>query len=453
MKNEKNIIDNLLAFIIIFVSITGWNLLDYIGMNKFWAIFIILSSILMLLIMKFSKEFLEKKKIIKDIFKNKLNVFILILLVWCTVTYFINYTGIGTILYIIKFWFIVGVYVIAIGIYFKNQSKHEILKTVDVISKYIFILGCFETIVAFYQFIFSSNKIFGIVISNWPTYNPASFYGNVNGFGTYLYISIIAGLFLLVKTNKKKLCLFSLILQCYALYLTVARTSIISVFIFIVFAIIYITSCKKWGILKQLLNKRLFIIFLISNCIGISILFHAEIKNVISFEMKNAKISGSTQDRTALDILIDKTEKGVNQRQFIWKAVINDAKEYIIFGDGLKYNIIKKINVAKVISERSVGVDRISYHNTLFRYFASHGIIGLFLFLLVMAYAPLTLIIRIIKYKKIQSIWVFYIIFSTTIFAYMQMEEVYIGEIGMLQLINLLTLTLGGYLVNKKSNC
>ncbi|SHE71035.1 O-antigen ligase family protein [Clostridium fallax] len=448
-EREKRVIDNLLAILVVFASITGWYSLDYIGMNKFWLIFILCSLVLMFLIIRFSGGVNELIYSIKEILTNKLNLIIGLLLIWTAITYFINYTGKGTLLYVIKMWFLVVIYILFLGLYFIKQSKEQVFATIFTIGRYIFALGCINTLVAFYQFIYRSNRIFGIVISQWPTYNPASFYDNVNGLGTYLYISIIAGLILLVKSNKKRFYLVGIILQCYALYLTIARTSIISVSIFAIFAIITLLLFDR-KTLRSVFTKRFLIFFIIGNLLGLIVVFNVEVRSSISQALGEKKVSINAEDRSITDMLKEKNDKGVNQRQFIWKAVINNKGQYAAFGDGLKYKVIEKINVAKVISSSSAGADRISYHNTLFRYFASHGFIGLILFLVVMAFAPITLIFRMIINRRVDIPSILYIIFTASIFAYMQMEEVYIGEIGMIQLINMINLTLGGYLVRKK---
>lgn len=161
---------------------------------------------------------------------------------------------------------------------------------------------------------------------------------------------------------------------------------------------------------------------------------------VVNFNTINGWVTNGARKghiRTASDMLEEKNSKMFNQRQFIWKAVIKDYKEYALLGDGLEYNIVHKIDVGSVIAADSKDAVRISYHNTLFRYFASNGALGLLLFLALFAYNPIKILAIMFKEKKLKAKHYFALLFFVCIFLYMQMEEVYLGEIGITSLITL----------------
>lgn len=440
---KSDVISYLVPFIIVFTSITGWYSLDYIGMNVFWGIFFLTSLAMLYLVFSSYKENIS----IKAFIKNKFNLVVLVYCLWLSISYLLNYQGKSSLLYIFKIWFMVAIYLIVLEFYFYNENEENKRRLLQRVTLSIFILGTFNSVIGIYQFITLSNKIFGITITEWPAYNPASMYGNVNGFGTYLFISIICGLYYFINNMQRrrdKIILFTIVFQCYMLYLTVARTSIVSLLAYVLFSfILFFLKDKK--LIKAIFTKRNLIILLVSNMIMISIIkmpsYRGFINSLFHTQVKS--------ERTAEDMLKEKNDKGLNYRDLIWKAVIRDYDEYITKGDGLKYNIIDKIDVVNVISERSKGVSRISYHNTLFRYFASNGLIGLIMFLCLYAYIPITLIIRMLKQKSINIKYSMVIILMTAIFMYMQMEEVYIGEIGFMAIITTIVLAYGGSLILK----
>ncbi|MBU5592425.1 O-antigen ligase family protein [Clostridium sp. MSJ-4] len=444
-QNKSKYINIIIPIIIVFVSTTGWYSLDYIGMKMFWAGFFILSFTYAFFILWNYKDNIK----IKDIVTNKYNLLIGGYGLWLTISYLYNYQSRNTLLYVFKIWFMLGFYIVLTQIYIQNISKEEKRQLILNVSKYIFILGIFNSIVGLYQFTTLSNKIFGVIITDWYPYNPAAMYGNVNGFGTYLFISIICGATLFINNlnnNKNKYILFGLVFQGYMLYLTVARTSIVSLFGYFIFTLI-ILGIKNKNLLKNIFSTRNVIVFLVCNVIMFSIIKMPQYRGYIN---KLFKTTPSTESRTADELLKEKNSKGLNYRDLIWKAVARDYDEYILLGDGLKYNIIDKIDVVNVISERSKGVDRISYHNTLVRYFASNGMFGLVLFLALYFAIPLTLFINMMKRREIDIESSIVIILLAVIFMYMQMEEVYIGEIGFMPIIANMVLGYGSALLKKK---
>ncbi len=274
-------------------------------------------------------------------------------------------------------------------------------------------------------------------------------YGNVNGFGTYLFISIICGFNLFIEgLNKKsnKYTAFLLIFQMYMIYLTVARTSIVALIAYFVFIFILLLVKKK-ELLVKIFSKNNVILLIVCNLIMFSIIKLPEYRGYINRLLNKDYVS---EERTADDMLKEKNSKGFNNRNIIWKAVGDNYTEYIYFGDGLKYNILDRIDVVNVISERSEGVDRISYHNTLVRYFASNGMLGLVLFLAMYFAIPLKLTINMIKRREIDMESSIIIILLAVIFMYMQMEEVYIGEIGFMSIITNFVLGYGSTLLTKR---
>ncbi|TDT50829.1 O-antigen ligase family protein [Fonticella tunisiensis] len=432
--NHK-IIDALLIVALLFSSVTGWYTLDYIGMNLFWGVFILLSMVIFCLIIARCGF----KAVIDGLFRSKFNFVVAAYLLWTAFTYLINGGGKSTLLYIFKMWFIVGIYLLMLRIYLASLEEESRGQLVYKICKYVFLLGIFHSVIGLNQFITLNNTILGVTISDWPAYNPASMYGNVNGHGTYLFLSIIAGIYYLIlrdKKNGKGFIIFGLVLQAYMLYLTVARTSIVSaaVYVFLNLVAFIIFNTKQF---KLLFNKRTLAAILISNLVMMGIIMLPGYRNELNLPGNNKST------RSAADMLAEKNEKGVNQRQFIWLAVIRDYKRYVLVGDGLQYNIVNKIDVEKVISSRSKGAERISYHNTLFRYFASNGLAGVIIFIAVFSYVPLTLLIKMFRNRKLNMKYFNIITLFTSIFLYMQMEEVYLGEIGFIQLVTLITIAYG----------
>lgn len=442
-KNNK-LIDFIIAFIVVFSSTTGWYLLDYMGMKTFWGIFFICSSILMGLVFYNFKNEIS----IKAIFKSKFNIVVLIYFLWISFTYLANYQGKSSLLYIFKIWFIMLIYFFVLQIYFSSIDEQGKKRTLFKIAKYIYLLGIFNSLIAVYQFLTLSNSIFGIIVTDWPSFNPASMYGNVNGLGTYLFISIISGFYYMLTYSQPKfkpLILFGIFLQCYMLYLTVARTSIVAVVSFIILSIV-LFMVKDKTILKQIFNRKNIWVIILANLIFLSMVKFPSYRETLN-SLLNLNIAAG--ERSTEDLLKEKNDKGLNHRDIIWKAVLRDYKEYVTLGDGLKYNIINKIDVANTISEKSRGVDRISYHNTLFRYFASNGLLGLILFIAVYAFIPLNLLIKMIKRRELNISYCLAINFFICIFMYMQMEEVYIGEIGLMPLITVIFMSYSSSLIKE----
>lgn len=444
-KSERfdRIINFLLIFVIIFASTTGWNIIDLVGgMSVFWLIFISASLAMTLLILLNYGP----KISLGGLFKNKLNILLLIYSIWMSFTYLVNYQGRSTLLYIFKMLFIIGIYMVTVGIYLENTSYEVKDKLIQGITKVIFALGTMHSIIAIYQYVSLSNVIFGIQVTEWPAYNPASLYGNVNGLGSYLFFSLVSGVYLIAKSNKgKALVAFILVIQAYVMYFTIARTSIvITIVYFILVPILFFI--KKREAFAKIFSIKVITAFITANLIMLCVINFWTIINSLPF---TGKESGERRETT--DMLSEKNSRGFNQRQFIWKAVIEDYEEYILVGDGLKFNIIDKINVEEVISKKSKGVDRISYHNTLFRYFASNGLMGLLIFLFLYAYIPIMLLYSMVKTKYMHLYASILIVFLGCIFLYMQMEEVYIGEIGFVQLVTVTAMALGNSLILEKN--
>lgn len=444
-KSKKSYIETLIPIIILFVSTTGWYSLDYVGMKAFWIGFFLLSFTYAFLILKDFKWNTGIKRLVT----NRYNIILILYTLWVSISYLYNYNGRGSLLYTFKVWFMIIFYVILTEIYIDNITKENKKILIHNISKYIFILGVFHSVIGLYQFITLSNKVFGVVISDWHPYNPAAMYGNVNGFGTYLFISIICGFNLFIEgLNKKsnKYTAFLLIFQMYMIYLTVSRTSIVSLIAYFIFILI-LFFIKKKELLVKIFSKNNVILFIICNLIMLSIIKLPQHRGYINELLHKETVE---EERTAENMLKEKNSKGFNNRSIIWNAVGDNYTEYICFGDGLKYNVLDRIDVINVISERSEGVDRISYHNTLVRYFASNGVLGLVLFLAMYFAIPLKLFINMIKRREVEMESSIIIILLAVTFMYMQMEEVYMGEIGFMSIITNLVLGYGSTLLTRK---
>lgn len=422
-SSRNNLIENLIVFLMIFTSVTGWYMIDYVGMKFFWAVYFIAAFGIIFSVVKNYRSELN----IKTIFGNKYNLVGFIYLLWNTVTYLLNYNGKTTILYIIKMWFLIILFLLLVSVYMKNCSAEDNKKFIYKISCSIFILGIILTLIGLYQYLFNSNKLLFISFTEWPAYNPASLYGNVNGFGTYLFFSIISGLYCLCTYSKKQfkpVIIFIITIMCYMLYFTIARTSIVVTIVFIIFGL-FIFKFDKSLKFKNIISKKSIVYFIIANLLMLYIVNSSAIINFIT----NLNQPPSTEKRKTNEMLEQKNSEGFNNRQFIWEAVMKDYKSYILAGDGLKYNVIKHINIVKVISARSKGDTRISYHNTLFRYYASNGLIGLLLFLLFFLTLPIKLFYSMIKNKEFETSKYLALLYFICIFLYMQMEEVYFGEV------------------------
>lgn len=442
---QNKVVDNLITFVVIFTSITGWYTLEYIGMNFFWGIYLFSLGVVACLIIKENKKQLN----IKDIFSKKYNVVVFIYLLWTTLTYLINYQGKSSILYIFKIWVLVITFLCLLSIHIDNYTEEGKKKFLYKICKYIFILGIVHSIIGIYQFSQNTNTFIGFTITDWPPYNAASLYGNVNGFGTYLFFSIISGLYCCFTYSKEKLkplIIFATTIQCYMLYLSVARTSIIVTIVFVILSSITLIFRKK-DFLKSFFNKKIIICFIIANVLMLSIINIGVIKSFLS---NNQTSKNNITTRNASEMLNEKNKEGVNGRQLIWKAVVCNYKSYIAFGDGLKYNIVKHIDVVKVISARSKGATRISYHNTLFRYFASNGLAGLCIFLILYFYVPIKMILKMVKEKQFDESAYLICLCLLCIFLYMQMEEVYLGEVMFPSVNTLIIMAYGSSLLNKR---
>lgn len=443
VKDNNDILNTLISIVVVLTSITAWYFLTITGINYFWGAFLLLSLVILFMIVKKYKFNVIHE--IKASFKDKFNMILLVYLVWISISYMANYQGKSTILYIIKIWVIMGMYLYFTTYYLKKISYEGRQDFLYKICSVIFLLGIIHSIIGSCEFIFDSNMLLGIKLTKWVAYNPASLYANVNGLGTYLFISIMAGiycLFLYEKCKYKPYYIVGIVMNIYVLYLTVARTSMITTGVFILGAAIYLKLDKNSNI-KSVLTKRTILIFIIAN---ISMLC------VINFNTIDGWFNDTRKGhvRTAQDMLEEKNSKLFNQRQFIWKAVIKDYKEYALVGDGLEYNIVQKIDVGSVIAESDKDAVRISYHNTLFRYFASNGALGLLLFLALFAYNPLIMLYSMVKNKKLNPRFYFVLLFFFCIFLYMQMEEIYLGEIGFPTMVTLMIMAYSNSILKDK---
>lgn len=436
---NKKWIDNLLALSLIISCVPGWYLIESIGMNKFWLIFGFLNLILAILIIKIC---LVNRKVNKNCILNKFNLLIILYIIWTFLSYFINGRDIATILYIGKMDFLIFIYFFMVGLYMYTQDIDANKYTILTISNYIFKFGILLSFIALYQYIFKTNYIFGIKLTFWPSFNPAALYQNVNGFGMYLFLSIVSGAICIYNKGKhnKGISVALLVVQCYVLYLTISRTSIIVTIVFITISILISLLMRKSKLLN-IMNKRIFIGFIIANIIMILTIFNI-------FTPFKVNISEKEQnEKTSIEMLQEKNSRGLNYREIIWGNVIKNSRDYVYFGDGLKYSVVKNTNINEIINKNSDINTRISYHNTLIRYFASNGLLGLCIFLLIMLYAPFILLFRMIKRRKLDYNYLILMFFQISILMYMQMEEVYIGEIGLIQLVNMISLVYANRLV------
>lgn len=432
VKNKNELLNTLIAIVVVLSSITGWYFLSITGINYFWGAFFLLSFAIFFIMVKYYGFNIITE--LKNFFKDKFNIILFVYLLWLSISYMANYQGKSTLLYIFKIWFILGIYLFLVIFYLKKINSQAKCEFMNKICNFIFALGIVHSIIASLEFVLDSNVLLGIKLTRWVPYNPASLYGNVNGLGTYMFISIMAGiycLFLYSKSKYKPIYIIGIVMNLHVLYLTVARTSMVTTAVFLIGTIIYLAFDKTKRI-KNVLTKRYITIFIVANIAMLSIVNFNTIYDTFNPGARKGHV------RTASDMLDEKNSKLFNQRQFIWKAVIKDYKEYAVFGDGLEYNIVKKIDVGNVISEADKDAVRISYHNTLFRYFASNGALGLLLFLALFAYNPLKLLVMMFKEKRLKAKHYFSILFLGCIFLYMQMEEVYLGEIGMTSLVTLM---------------
>mgnify|MGYP000858042028 CR=1 FL=1 len=431
VKDYNDIINTLIGIAIIMSSATAWYFFSITGINYFWLVFFAISlAIFAVLVKRF--DFYIKHEL-KSFFKDKYNIILFTYMIWMSISYMANYQGKSTLLYIFKMWFILGVYLYLVIFYLKKVNEQGKCDFMNKICSIIFALGIVHAVIASCEFVFDSNVLLGIKLTRWVPYNPASLYANVNGLGTYMFISIMAGiycLFLYSKSKFRPLYIAGIVLQIYVLFLTVARTSMITTAVFIVGTLLFLKLDKTKRV-KNVLTKKNIMIFIMANIIMLCVVNF----NTIDGWLTNGARKGHI--RTASDMLEEKNSKLFNQRQFIWKAVIKDRNEYVVFGDGLKYNIVHKIDVGSVIAADDKDAVRISYHNTMFRYFASNGALGLLLFLALFAYNPLKILVIMFREKKLKAKHYFVLLFFLCIFLYMQMEEVYLGEIGGPNLVTL----------------
>lgn len=437
---DKKLIDMLIAISLIVSCIPGWYVIESFGMNKFWAVFAILSCVVAILIVK---GCLVNKRLNQKYIKNSFNLLVICYMVWIFISYFINGRDLATILYIGKLDFLIILYFFILGMYLYTQTKKENLDTILVISSYIFIFGGILCLVALYQYLFNTNYILGYKLTFWPPFNPAAFYQNVNGFGMYLYLSITSGLIYMYNRRRYNgLNSALLVMQYYVLYLTVARTSIVVAILFTVMSVL-ITLIMRKSELFSVINKNVIIGFVLANVIMAVVVFGIGPNT-------NANIDETNQNsKTSLQMLEEKNSKGLNYRGEIWSSVIRNYKDYMVLGDGLNYNVVKKTNINEIINKSSDKNTRISYHNTLIRYYASNGLLGLVLFLMIMLYGPFIMMGKMIKDKKIKYSYLIVMIFQLSILMYMQMEEVYIGEIGLIQVVNIISLVYANSLILK----
>jgi len=444
LVKDNNILNTLIATVLVLCSVVGWYFLDLIGVNYFWVVFFVLSFAIFFIIFKKYKFNLKQEVIL--FFKDKFNIILLTYLLWMSITYMVNYQGKSSILYIFKMCFILAIYLFLIVYYFNKVNGQVKCDLINKICNYLFILGIVHSVLACLECGFDSNVFLGIQLTKWQAYNPASLYANVNGLGTYLFISIMAGIYCLFIYNKSKyktIYIVGIIMQIYALFLTVARTSMVVTFVFILGTLVFL-KLDKTNRVKNVFTKKNITAFIVANIIMLSIVNFNTIDGLITNGARQGHI------RTASDMLAEKNSKLFNQRQFIWQAVIKDYKEYAVFGDGLEYNIVHKIDVGSIIAADDKNATRISYHNTLFRYFASNGFLGLLLFLSLFAYAPVKILIIMLKEKKLKAKYYFVLLFFTCIFLYMQMEEVYLGEIGLTSLITLIVMAYANSILTDK---
>lgn len=445
----NNVIDFFIIVNLLFTSTTAWYFISAFGMNNYWIIFIALSLIITAAVLYVYRNKLS----VKQLFKDKFNILLLIYMFWTAFTYLVNSGGKSSLLYIFKMWFIIAIYTVVFKFYL-GARKEEGRSFIHRAAAGIFTLGSIHSVIAVYQIIKNSNFMFGVRISDWPPYNPASFYGNVNGLGAYLFFSIFSGFYILFHSQggKKVLAASLIALQFNTLYLTIARTSIVITLVFLLFSGILYTV-KDRAHIKRVMGSRILTCFVLSHLIVFSVVNYKDILiNVLPRTSEIAKEYSQKEVRETEDMLQAKNRTGFNNRLFIWGAVLKEYKQYMWLGDGLQYNIVNTINVAKVISKRSAGAQRISYHNTLFRYFASNGFIGLLLFLAVFFYTPLSLLYIMYKKRNIDLTYSMIIIFYCCVFLYMQMEEAYLGEIGFVQLIVAMLLGYSSSLLNKEES-
>lgn len=425
---------------VIISSVTGWYILGVnFSMSAYWVVFLFISfSAFLLIVWKYAGN-------IKAMLHKNLKFYLILsaYLVWTSITYVINYKSKVDILYVFKMYIIIAIFLAGMNLLFYSIDKAKRDSFMYQLAKCIFWFGTLLSFIGVYQYITDSNYIFGLMISNWPSYNPASMYGNVNGYGGYLFISIMCGLFYIFKNReaaKKNIIVVFLIFQCYMLYLTISRTSIIAAILFFIVSLAALFMVDK-SLLKPIFNKKFITAFLAANLLMVAVVNYSVVTSFIGSLVNEPGYGRAGNVREAEDMYKEKNSKGFNNRQIIWKSVYDNKGEYMLFGDGLKYTILTRIDAGTVISKRSIGVDRISYHNTLVRYFASNGLIGLILFLCLYFYNPVRIIFSdLIKNKKFDLKKFIILTVFICIFAYMQMEEVYLGEIGFIQICTLIML-------------
>lgn len=245
VKDNNDILNTLIAIVIVLSSITAWYFLSITGINYFWLAFFALSfAIFFIMVKKFG---FNVKDEIKAFFKDKFNIILFAYLVWVSISYMANYQGKSTLLYIFKIWFILGMYLFMVVFYLKKINAQGKCDFIYKTCSFIFALGIVHSIIASFEFMLDSNVLLGIKLTKWVPYNPASLYANVNGLGTYLFLSIMAGiycLFLYRKSKYKPLYIVGIVMQIYVLFLTVARTSMITTAVFVLGTVVFLKLDK-----------------------------------------------------------------------------------------------------------------------------------------------------------------------------------------------------------------
>ena len=287
------------------------------------------------------------------------SVFTLILLAIQLYNYVFSKFNIQDIMNIITKYITVTMFII-----FTLSLKME-KKEINKIYKFLFFLGIISCL---YNVVFYINDIVGIArIQSSYSVNIKSFFANRNQLSQFLVISAISTYFI-IKENKKNLIYkIGLVIIIGNIFLTMSRTAILAIGIFIILNFLYN---------KSLRDKILIILFVILiGAIGI-----------ICLNKLNPSI---LENVNRLIIRADNLENA-SGRMEIWKEAINVVDSNIAFGVG-RFNGIDMLN--------DNGFEFTQFHNVFIESYVSGGIIEVILLL----YLIIFIFYNLIKNKNIEN--------------------------------------------------
>ncbi|WP_045518843.1 O-antigen ligase family protein [Neobacillus niacini] len=266
---------------------------------------------------------------------------------------------------------------------FRNiRDQYGLLKRIHIYVLIFAVLFSIYNIVENYSYLSSISSFEARYLINFSSY-----FTNVNGFGLFLFLSLIAGTYALVdeirfkrKPNfKTAIILIAILFIAMNLVLTFSRTAILSSIIFFV-------------IFTTLKNRRIHGMFIILALLGASY-FIIQIDGISRF----------------IDEYIIKADQGISGRDLIWYYGLQLLSDKPLFGYGTMYG--------SSLIEEYAGVS--GYHN-MFLQAAIDG--GLFWFVFTCVFILYSLKIAIQVYKGNSKYGALAIASIVSIFAYGMFE-------------------------------